>query len=168
MFNGCARQLRNGATAFGCDPYLVGASSRWTTLLGGEFRVSPRSLLWGVSLPGGGIARVGVDERVEGASGRSTWFFLLDVDQVEQAASVSPLVELHGGVVSFDGPNQAPEEVDGVRTVIPFAVSSVYLHGDRLVHAFSPRGEGPARTEGEDPAEPRGYRDPNTPSLRGR
>src|SRR5215210_642345 len=53
---------------------------------GGEFRVSPRYLLCGVSLPGGGTAGVGVDERVEGASGRLAGFVLLDVDQVEQAA----------------------------------------------------------------------------------
>src|SRR5215212_6347118 len=52
----------------------------------GEFRVSPRYLLCGVSLPGGGTGGVGVDERVEGASGRPTGFILLDVDQVEQAA----------------------------------------------------------------------------------
>src|SRR5215211_503510 len=49
-------------------------------LLGGEFRVSPRYLLCGVSLPGSGTARVGVDERVEGASGRPPRFILLDVD----------------------------------------------------------------------------------------
>src|SRR5215210_3176023 len=48
--------------------------------LSGEFRVSPRNLLCGVSLPGGGTAGVGVDERVEGASGRPTGFVLLDVD----------------------------------------------------------------------------------------
>src|SRR5215208_3262997 len=55
---------------------------------GGEFRVSPRNLLCGVSLPGGATAGVGVDERVEGASGRPPGFVLLDVDQVEQAAQV--------------------------------------------------------------------------------
>src|SRR5215216_2861790 len=117
-------------------------------LLGGEFRVSPRYLLCGVSLPGGGTARVGVDERVEGASGSPSWFVLLDVDQVEQAASVRPLVEPHLSVASFDDLNQASDEVDGVRTVIPLAVSSVNRHGDRLVHAFSPRREGSAGTEG--------------------
>src|SRR5687767_9253141 len=53
---------------------------------GGEFRVSPRYLLCNVSLPGGATAGVGVDERVEGASGRLTWFVFLDVDQVEQLA----------------------------------------------------------------------------------
>src|SRR5215213_9995116 len=52
----------------------------------GEFRVSPRYLLCGVSLPGSGTGGVGVDERVEGASGRLPGFVLLDVDQVEQAA----------------------------------------------------------------------------------
>jgi hypothetical protein len=102
----------------------------------GEFRVSPRHLLCGVSLPGSGTGGVGVDERVEGASGRPTEFILLDVDQVEQAAPVRPLVEPHRGVASFDDPNQAPDEVDGVRTVIPLAVTSVDLHGDRFVHAF--------------------------------
>src|SRR5918996_825849 len=98
--------------------------------LSGEFRVSPRNLLCGVSLPGGGSAGVGVDERVEGASGRPTWFVLLDVDQVEQAAQICPLVEPHGGVASFDDPNQASYEVEAVRTVIPLAAnSSVDLHG---------------------------------------
>src|SRR5215204_2559568 len=48
--------------------------------LGGEFRVSPRNLLCGVSLPGGGTSGVGVDERVEGASRKPTGFVLLDVD----------------------------------------------------------------------------------------
>src|SRR5215203_6456536 len=103
---------------------------------GGEFRVSPRNLLCGVSLPGGGIGGVGVDEWVEGASGRLTWFVLLDVDQVEQAAQVCPLVEPHGGVPSFDDLNQASDEVDAVRTVIPLAANSVDLHGGWLVHTF--------------------------------
>src|SRR5215208_578484 len=118
---------------------------------GGKFRVSPRNLLCGVSLPGRATAGVGVDERVEGASGRPTWFFLLDVDKVEQAAQVCPLVEPHGGVASFDDLNQASDEVDGVRTVIPLAANSVDLHGGWLVHVFSPRREGPAGTEGEKP-----------------
>ena len=123
----------------------------------GEFRVSPRYLPWGVSLPGRATAGVGVDERVEGASGRPPNFNLLDVDQVEQTAPICPLVERHLGVASFDDPNQAPDEVDAVRTVIPLAVSSVDFHGDRLVHAFSPRPEGPAGTEGgKAPAESRG------------
>src|SRR5829696_3932647 len=120
-------------------------------LLGGEFRVSPRHLLCGVSLPGGGTTGVGVDERVEGASRGPTGFVLLDVDQVEQAASVRPLVEPHRSVASFDDPNQAPDEVDGVRTVIPLAATSVNLHGDWLVHAFSPQPKGPAGTEGGKP-----------------
>src|SRR5215213_5503405 len=98
-------------------------------LLGGEFRVSPRHLLCGVSLRGGGTTGVGVDERVEGASGRLPWFVLLDVDQVEQAAQICPLVEPHRSVASFDNSNQASEEVDGVRMVITLAVSSVYLQG---------------------------------------
>jgi hypothetical protein len=133
-----------------------------------EFRVSPRYLLCGVSLPGSGTGGVvGVDERVEGASGRPPGFVLLDVDQVEQAAPARPLVEPHRGVASLDDPYQASDEVDGVRTVIPLAATSVDLHGDWLVHAFSPRREGPAGTEGgKAPAEPRGYRDPNTPSVR--
>src|SRR5215207_7580995 len=120
-------------------------------LLGCEFRVSPRYLLCGVSLPGRATAGVGVDERVEGASRTFTRFVLLDVDQVEQAAQVCPLVEPHGGVASFDDLNQASDEVEAVRTVIPLAVSSVNLHGHWLVHAFSPRREGPVGTEGGKP-----------------
>src|SRR5215217_3600687 len=103
---------------------------------GGEFRVSPRNLLWGVSLPGGGTTGVGVDERVEGASGRLTWFVLLDVDQVEQAAQICPLVEPHLSVASFDDLNQASDEVEAVRTVITLAANSVDLHGGWLVHTF--------------------------------
>src|SRR5918998_3290470 len=97
-------------------------------LLGAEFRVSPGYLLCGVSLPWGGIGGVGVDERVEGAPGRPTRFVLLDVDQVEQAAQVRPLVEAHLGVAGFDHPNRASHEVEAVRTVIPLALGSVYLH----------------------------------------
>src|SRR5215203_5235140 len=115
---------------------------------GGEFRVSPRYLLCGVSLPGGGTTGVGVDERVEGASGRLPWFVLLDVDQVEQASQVCPLVEPHRSVASFDDSNQASYEVDAVRTVITLAVTSVDFHGGWLVHAFSPRPEDPAGTDG--------------------
>src|SRR5215204_1166245 len=117
----------------------------------GEFRISPKCLLCSVSLPRRATGGVGVDERVEGASGRPPWFVLLDVDQVEQAAPIRPLVEPHGGMASFDDPNQAPDEVDAVRTVIPLAVSSVDFHGDRLVHVFSPRTEDPAGTEGGQP-----------------
>src|SRR5215212_10189628 len=122
---------------------------------GGEFRVSPRDRLCGVSLPGGATTGVGVDERVEGASGRPTWFVLLDVDQVEQAAPpVCPLVEPHLSVASFDDLNQASDEVDAVRTVIPLAANSVDFHGDRLVHTFllgakvrlGRRGGSPSRT----------------------
>src|SRR5215217_3750194 len=133
---------------------------------GGEFRVSPRYLPCGISLPGSGTAGVSVDERVEGASGRPTWFVLLDVDQVEQATPIRPLVEPHRSVARFDDPNQASDEVDGVRTVSPLAVTSVDLHGDRLVHAFllGPRVRPERR--GEAPAESRGYRDPNTLSVR--
>ena len=47
-----------------------------------EFRVSPRNLPCGVSLPGGGTTGVGVDERVEDASGRPPNFNVLNVDQV--------------------------------------------------------------------------------------
>src|SRR5918995_3148701 len=124
-------------------------------LLGGELRVSPRHLLCGVSLPGGGTTGVGVDERVEGASGRQPGFVLLDVDQVEQAAQICPLVEHHRSVASFDDLNQASDEVEAVRMVIPLAVSSVYLQGDRLVHAFSPRPEGSAGREGGSPSRTR-------------
>src|SRR5215211_1203387 len=121
---------------------------------GGKFRVSPRYLLCGVSLLGRGIAGVGVDERVEGASGRPSWFVLLDVDQVEQATQICPLVEPHGSVASFDDLNQAAHEVETVRTVIPLAATSVYFHGGWLVHTFllgakvrlGRRGESPSRT----------------------
>src|SRR5215212_2634843 len=106
-------------------------------LLGGEFRVSPRYLLCGVSLPGGGTARVGVDERVEGASGRPAGFVLLYVHQVEQAAPpVRPFEEPHLGVAGFDDLNQASDEVEAVRMVCPLAVSSVYLQGGWLIHAL--------------------------------
>src|SRR5215212_12109316 len=118
---------------------LARVPGRPQILLGGEFRVSPRYLLFGVSLPGSGSAAVGVDERVEGASRRTTWFVLLEVDQVEQAAQVCPLVETHLSVAGFDDPDQAAHEVDGVRTIITLTVSrSVDLHGDWLVHAFAP------------------------------
>src|SRR5687768_7698619 len=79
---------------------LARVPGRTQILLDGEFRVSPRYLLCGVSLPGGGTTGVGVDERVEAASRRPTWFVLLDVDQVEQAAQVCPLVERHLSVAS--------------------------------------------------------------------
>src|SRR5215213_3820797 len=68
----------------------------------GEFRVSPRNFLCGVSLPGSGTGGVGVDERVKGAAGRPPRFILLDVDQVDHVAPVHPLVEPHGGVALFD------------------------------------------------------------------
>src|ERR671914_412067 len=84
---------------------------------GDELRISPRDLPCGVSLPGGGTTGVGVDERVEGASGRPTWFVILDVNQVKQAAPARPLVEPHLGVASFDDSDQASDEVNGVRTV---------------------------------------------------
>src|SRR5215204_5382852 len=67
---------------------LAGVPGRTQKSPGGKFRVSPRYLLCGVSLPGRATAGVGVDERVEGASGRHTWFVLLNVDQVEQAAQL--------------------------------------------------------------------------------
>src|SRR5918993_4597985 len=124
-------------------------------LLGGEFWVSPRHLLCGVSLRGGGTTGVGVDERVEGASGRPPGFVFLDVDQVEQAAQISPLVETHLSVASFDDLDQASAEVEALRTVRPLAVSSVYFHGDWLVHAFAPRREGPAGREGGSPGRTR-------------
>jgi hypothetical protein len=155
--------------AFGCAPYLVdelrGRPREKCPL--GEFRISPRKLLRGVSLPGGGTGGVGIDERVEGASRRPPWFILLDVDQVDHVASVHSLVEPHGGVAIFDDPNQAPDEVDAVRKVIPIAASSVNLHGNRLVHAFLLGARIRPGRRGKVPAEPRGYRDPNTPSVRG-
>src|SRR5215217_8831081 len=98
---------------------LLRVPGRPQTLLGCEFWVSSRYLLCGVALPGSGIGAVGVDERVEGASGRPTWSVLLDVDQVEQAAQVCPLVETHLSMASFDDPNQASDEVEAVRTVSP-------------------------------------------------
>jgi len=99
----------------------------------GEFWVSPRDLLCGVSLPGGGTTGVGVDERVEGASSRLTWFVLFDVDQVEQAAPpVRPLIEPHGNVASFDDPDQSSYEVEAVRTVI----SGISLHPPPALVAF--------------------------------
>src|SRR5215204_2092657 len=76
---------------------LARGPGRPQKLLGVEFRVSSRYLLCSVSLPGGGTTGVGVDERVEGASGRPTWFVLLYVHQVEQAARIRPLVEPHLG-----------------------------------------------------------------------
>src|ERR671920_1621145 len=130
---------------------LLRVPGRPQILLGGEFLVSPRHLLCGVSLPRSGTTGVGVDERVEGASSTLTWFVLLDVDQVEQAAQICPLVELHVGMASLDDLNQASDEVDGVRTVFPLAANSVDLHGGWLVHVFSPRREGPAGTEGGKP-----------------
>src|SRR5215211_1811092 len=59
---------------------LARVPGRPQALLGAEFRVSPRNLLCGVALLGGGPGGVGVDERVEGASSRLTWFVLLDVN----------------------------------------------------------------------------------------
>jgi hypothetical protein len=141
---------------------LAQVPGRPQTLLGGEFRVSPRYLLWGVSLPRGGTTGVGVDERVEGASRRSTWFVLLDVDQVEQAAQVCPLVEPHGGVASFDDLNQASDEVEAVRPVFPLAANSVDLHGGWLVHVFLLGAKVRLGRRGEAPAEPRGYQEPST------
>jgi hypothetical protein len=123
-------------------------------LLGGELRVSPRHLLCGVSLPGGGTTGVGVDKRVEGASGRLPGFVLLDVDQVKQAAQICPLVETYLGVASFDDLNQASDEVEAVRTVIALAVSSVYLQGDWLVQAFLLGARVRPGGRGEPPAEP--------------
>src|SRR3712207_2501482 len=69
--------------------------------LAGEFRVSPRNFLCGVSLLRCGPGQVGVDERVEGASRTLPRLSLLDVDQVDQVAPVRPLVEPHGGVALF-------------------------------------------------------------------
>src|SRR5215218_2413748 len=144
---------------------LARVPGRPQKLLGCEFRVSPRDLLCGVSLPGDGTTGVGVDERVEGASSRLTWFVFLDVDQVEQAAPIRPLVEPHLSVASFDDPNQASDEVDAVRKVITLAVTSVDFRGDWLVHAFLLGARVRPERRGEAPAEPRGYQDPNTPSV---
>src|SRR5215208_5937030 len=153
MFNGCLGGYSKSLPPSGVIPTsLARVPGRPQKLLGCEFRVSPSDLLCGVSLPGDGTGAVGVDERVEGASRTSTGFVLLDVDQVERAAPIRPLVEPHGGVASFDDPYQASYEVEAVRKVIPLAVScSVYFHGHWLVHAFSPRREGLAGTEGGKP-----------------
>ena len=62
---------------------LARVLGRLQKLPGGEFGVSPRNLPCSVSLNGGATGGVGVDERVEGTSGRPTWFVLLDVDQVD-------------------------------------------------------------------------------------
>src|SRR5215208_2712375 len=137
MFNGCLGGYSKSLPPSGVIPTsLARVPGKLQKLLGCEFRVSPRHLLCGVSLRRGGTGGVGVDERVEGASGRPTGFVFLDVDQVEQAAPIRPLVEPHGSVTSFDDPNQASDEVDGVRTVSTLAVTSVDRHGDWLVHAF--------------------------------
>src|SRR5215216_3023550 len=95
---------------------------------GGKFRVSPRNLLCGVSLPGRATTGVGP----------------------------------HRSVASFDDLNQASDEVDGVRTVIPFAANSVDLHGGWLVHTFLLGAKVRLGRRGEAPAEPRGYQDPST------
>ena len=156
MFNGCTLYgYSKSLPRLGVIPTsLARVPGKPQKLLGAEFRVSPRHLLCGVSLPWGGTGAVGVDERVEGLSRRSTGFVLLDVDQVDQAAPVCPLVEAHGSMPSFDHPKQASDEVEAVRTVIPLAITSVDLHGDRLVHAFSSQREGPAGTEVGCPGRP--------------
>ncbi len=140
---------------------LARAPRRPQELPDGEFWVSPSNLLCCVALPGGATGGVGVDERVEGASGRPPGFMLLDVYQVEQAAQVRPLVEPHSSMAIFDDSNQTSDEIDAVGTVIIPTVTSVSLHGDRLVHAFllgamvrpGRRGESPSRT----PRLPRPY-----------
>src|SRR5215213_8472952 len=134
--DGCSKSLPSSGVS---PTSLARVPGRPQNLLGGEFRVSPRYLLCGVSLPRGGTGGVGVDERVEGASRRPTWFVLLDVDQVDQAAPIRPLVEPHRSVVIFDDSEQASDEVNAVRTVITRAVTLVNLQGDRLVHACSPQ-----------------------------
>jgi hypothetical protein len=91
---------------------------------------------------------------------------LLDVYQVEQAAQVRPLVKSHRGVAIFDVSNQAPDEIDALGTVITSAVTSVNLHGDRLVHAVLLGARVRPERRGEALAEPCGYRDPNTLSVR--
>src|SRR5215208_1675611 len=138
MFNGCLGGYSKSLPPSGVIPTsLARVPGRPQKLLGCEFRVSSRHLLCGVSLPGSGTTGVGVDERVEGASRSPTWFVLLGVDQIDQAAPpVRPLVETQLSVASFDDPDQASDEVEAVLTVLPLPVSSVDLKGDRLVHAF--------------------------------
>jgi hypothetical protein len=65
-----------------------------------------------------------------------------------EPASVRPLVEAHLSVASFDDPDQASDEVEAVRTVIPLPVSSVDLQGDWLVHAFFSSAQGSGRDGG--------------------
>src|SRR5215218_8398374 len=150
----------------GAAPTSVGrVPGKSQKLPNGEFWVSSRNLLSGVSLPRGATGGVSVDERIEGAAGKPPSFMLLDVYQVEQAAQVRPLVKPHRGVAIFDDSNQASDEIDAVGTVITLAVTSVNLYGDRLVHAFSSARRS-GRDEGTTLAEPRGYRDPTTPSVR--
>src|SRR5215211_5351381 len=135
--NECAPRLLKVATTFECAPSSSArVPGKPQKLLGGEFWVSPRDFLCGVSLPGGGTGGVGVDERVEGASGGSPGFVLLDVDQVEQAAQICPLVETRLSVARFDDLNWASHEVEAGRKVIPLPVSPVDLHSDWLIQVF--------------------------------
>src|SRR5215203_1712228 len=98
----------------------------------GEFRISPKCLLCSVSLPSRATGGVGVDERVEGASGRPPWFVLLDVDQVEQAAPIRPLVDsptcLEGvfSEVRVDGVLRSSHQPSG--SGIMLMVERVYPH----------------------------------------
>src|SRR5215210_4061152 len=176
MSNSGSKSLSLMMGALGGHPKSLPSSGAAPTSLGripgksqklpnGEFWISSRNLLSGVSLARGATGGVGVDERIEGAAGKSPGFMLLDVDQVEQAAQVRPLVKPHHGVAIFDDSNQAPDEIDAVGTVITLAVTSVNLYGDRLVHAFSSARRS-GRDGGKDLAEPRGYRNPTTPSVR--
>src|SRR5688572_17573428 len=81
---------------------------------GGEFRVSPRNLLCGVSLPGGGTGGVGVDERVEGASRRPPWFgdgamrlcpTLIDLDMQDRGCGLPriplPRTRVHRDLLAY-------------------------------------------------------------------
>jgi hypothetical protein len=81
MLMGALNGYSKSLSRSGVIPTSLGrVPGRPQTHLGSEFRISSRYLLCGVSLPGGGTGGVGVDERVEGASGRPTEFVLLDMD----------------------------------------------------------------------------------------
>src|ERR671916_2580608 len=71
----------------------------------GELRVRPRNLLCGVSLLRCGLGGVGVDEGVEGMSGKPPTRLLLHVNQEDHVAPLHPLVEPHGGGSLRDEPH---------------------------------------------------------------
>ena len=74
---------------------------------------------------------------------------------------------LNVGQRNREARTKASDEVEAVRTVIPLAVSSVDLHGDRFVHAFLLVARVRLGRRWVALAEPRVYRDTNTPSVRG-